>query len=103
MIHLRLDRIARRSAVIAAITLGALLWTTRGQHTVNGCLDDGGAVLVFNGRQVCNLSFHNMFDVTPVRPTWVTVAIVVSGVVTLASLVVLLFIESPPSNSSTAP
>jgi hypothetical protein len=98
-----IDRIARWSAAIATLALGGLLWTTRGEHTVSGCLDDGGAVLVFNGRQVCNLSFHNMFDVTPVRPTWVTVAIVVSGAVTLASLVVLLLLNPSSSTSSASP
>jgi hypothetical protein len=89
-IEVRLDRIARKAVLVAAVVLGALLWTTRGQHSVDQCLDDGGAVLILDGRQVCNLSFHNVFDVTPVRPAWATVGIVVSGVVAVASLLILL-------------
>lgn len=95
---------SRRGAIAlflaAAAVLAVLSWLTRGQYSVDQCLDQGGAVLTLDGRQVCNTSFHNMFDATPLRPTWATVGMVLSGVTAAVMLGLLLFARSAPEDEA---
>lgn len=94
------NRLALLGIVVAGVARGVITWRTHGERSVDECLGDGGAVLVLDGRQVCNVSSHNVFDVTPIRPVWASVGIALSTAVMLGAVAVLLVARVPADDGT---